>query len=101
MIVLKLSLKQWLVCRGYSGSVECDLHGNITHVNDASHQLHTKRQIASFSREYFAYTRTVGSQSMEIESGELCPSCSEIPLFGYEGEEVECPDCGEMIVIKN
>jgi len=36
---------------------------------------------------------------MEIESGELCPSCGEIPLLGDEDEEVECPNCGEIVSI--
>lgn len=37
---------------------------------------------------------------MEFESGELCPSCGEIPLFGDDGDEVECPNCGQIIVIE-
>lgn len=36
---------------------------------------------------------------MQIESGELCPSCGEIPMFGDEDEEVECPNCGEVVSI--
>ena len=36
---------------------------------------------------------------MEIEDGEVCPSCGEVPLFGDEGEEVECPNCGSEFVI--
>ena len=38
---------------------------------------------------------------VEIESGELCPSCGEVPLFHEEadGGEVECPNCGEIVVV--
>lgn len=38
---------------------------------------------------------------VEIESGELCPSCGEVPLFHEEadGGEVECPNCGEIVFV--
>jgi len=36
---------------------------------------------------------------MEIESGEICPSCGEIPLFGDDEDEIECPNCGEVVTI--
>lgn len=38
---------------------------------------------------------------MDIESGELCPSCNEVPLFheDADGGEVECPNCGEIVVV--
>ena len=36
---------------------------------------------------------------IEIESGELCPSCGEVPLLGDIDEEAECPNCGEVVVI--
>ena len=35
----------------------------------------------------------------EIRSADLCPSCYEIPLVGEVGEEVECPNCGHVVVI--
>ena len=35
----------------------------------------------------------------EIRSADLCPSCYEIPLVGEVGEEVECPNCGHVVII--
>ena len=35
----------------------------------------------------------------EIEPGELCPSCYEIPLDGDPGEVVECPNCGHRCLV--
>jgi len=35
----------------------------------------------------------------EIESGEICPSCGEVPLLGEVDEEVECPNCGEVALV--
>lgn len=33
-----------------------------------------------------------------IYPGELCPSCGEVTL-DTEGEQVECPNCGAIVVI--
>jgi len=38
---------------------------------------------------------------MNIEQGELCPSCGEIPLDADPGEDVECPNCGEVVTISD
>lgn len=42
-----------------------------------------------------------GVSGMEIESGELCPSCGEVPLFHEEADDgqVECPNCGEIVFV--
>lgn len=37
--------------------------------------------------------------STEIEDGELCPSCGEIPIFFYGADEAECPNCGEILML--
>ena len=34
-----------------------------------------------------------------FESADQCPSCYEVLLTGDIGEEVECPNCGHVVVI--
>jgi len=34
-----------------------------------------------------------------IYPGVLCPSCGEVTLDAEEGEQVECPNCGAIVVI--
>jgi predicted RNA-binding Zn-ribbon protein involved in translation (DUF1610 family) len=36
--------------------------------------------------------------SRELEDGELCPSCNEIPIAFYGHDRAECPNCGERVV---
>jgi hypothetical protein len=36
--------------------------------------------------------------SRQIEDGELCPSCNEIPIAFYGHDRAECPNCGERVV---
>lgn len=33
----------------------------------------------------------------QIEDGELCPSCGEIPIAFYGHDKAECPNCGERL----
>ncbi len=35
--------------------------------------------------------------SRQIEDGELCPSCGEIPIAFYGHDKAECPNCGEQL----
>jgi hypothetical protein len=35
--------------------------------------------------------------SRQIEDGELCPSCGEIPIAFYGRDKAECPNCGEQL----
>ena len=35
--------------------------------------------------------------SRQIEDGELCPSCNEIPIAFYGHDKAECPNCGERL----
>jgi hypothetical protein len=35
--------------------------------------------------------------SRQIEDGELCPSCGEIPIAFYGYDKAECPICGERL----
>jgi hypothetical protein len=35
--------------------------------------------------------------SRQIEDGELCPSCGEIPIAFYGHDKAECPNCGERL----
>jgi hypothetical protein len=36
--------------------------------------------------------------SRQIDDGELCPSCNEIPISFYGHDRAECPNCGERVV---
>ena len=54
----------------------------------------------------FAQNQEVWGNEMEqrmfvdpIEDGEICPSCGEVPLTGEPGEDVECPNCGDVFYI--
>ena len=35
--------------------------------------------------------------SRQIDDGELCPSCGEIPIAFYGYDKAECPNCGEQL----
>ncbi len=35
--------------------------------------------------------------SRQIEDGDLCPSCGEIPIAFYGHTKAECPNCGERL----
>lgn len=45
------------------------------------------------------YGSVEGGRMDSIYPGELCPSCGEVPLDGDDNEEVECPNCGAVVVI--